>query len=143
MESQVTARPSETEAPKGSATQEELTNLEAEVGESLLEPHRLISEINKSIKEEEDSKNHLSGGHSQDDEEATELKRPSTGRKKPRQVWGVNAINFAPGRKMPTTFNVDELIDDKSPARCETEPDVLPSAPSRKIGNGMPLCFGI
>lgn len=103
----------------------------------------MISEINKSIKEEEDSKNHLCGGHSQDDEEASELKRPSTGRKKPRQVWGVNAINFAPGRKMPTTFNVDELIEDKSPVRCETEPDALPSAPNRKIGSGMPMCFGI
>lgn len=42
-------------------------------------------------------------------EDPVELKRPSTGRKKPRQVWGVNNINFAGGRKMPTTTNVLDL----------------------------------
>ena len=46
---------------------------------------------------------------------------------------------------MPTTLNVDDFIEDKSPARCETEPDLLvaPSGPSRKVGAGMPMCFGI
>jgi hypothetical protein len=36
------------------------------------------------------------------------MKRPSTGRKKPRQVWGVNAINFA---KKPAPTSIDVLDD--------------------------------
>ena len=78
-----------------------------------------------------------------DEDDANELKRPSTGRKKPRQVWGVNAINFAHGKKMPTSIDVADIVEDKSPARCETEPDALPSAPARKLISGMPNCFGV
>ena len=91
-----------------------------------MEPHKLLTEINNSIKEEEKGAGSV---------EETELKRPSTGRKKPRQVWGVNAINFAPGKKMPTSLDINE--DTATSARCETEPD---TEPIRKV---MPGCFGV
>lgn len=66
------------------------------------------------------------------------MKRPSTGRKKPRQVWGVNAINFAHGKKAPTSINILDAVEDNA-GRCETEPDYN-SAPARKI---VPQGFGI
>ena len=66
------------------------------------------------------------------------MKRPSTGRKKPRQVWGVNAINFANGKKAPTTINVLDSMEDNS-VRFENEPDTQQSAPAKKV---MPACFG-